>query len=102
MTMDSTTRVLDRRDIPVSAADNPSTTTAAADVTEVVVTAGSVRNITNMFKTNRYTVFEMLVFNISDGFTASQKQFKSDEDFARQACSLARAIAYEMEKYGTA
>lgn len=91
--------VLLTRDIPLAAATNPTTGVTASDVTTVVVAAGSTRNVDNMFMTNRFTVFEELVFEIAGGFTASGKQFKGDQDFAMQACTLARAVAFEMQKY---
>lgn len=91
--------VLATLDIPDSAAVNPDTTVSAGDVSQVVVAAGSVRNVDNIFITNRYTRFESLVFAITTGFASSSKSFKSDQDFAEQACALARAIAFQMTKY---
>lgn len=96
---DNQIRVLNTQDLPDSAANNPTSSTSAADATQVAVAAGFVRNVDNVFFTNRFTRFESLVFEITGGFAASQKGFKSDEDFAKQACDLARAIAFEMAKY---
>lgn len=99
MGLPSQEAVIQILDIPTSAAVNPDTGIPAADVSQVVVAAGSVRNVDNMFITNRFTRFEQLVFEITGGYASSSKTFKSDQDFAASACALARAIAFEMTKY---
>lgn len=79
--------VLGYQDIPDSAATNPAMTgTPAATVQE-------------MYVQNRFTRFEMLTFAVTQGYLASNKYFKSDQEFAVSAITLARAIAYQMEKY---
>ncbi len=81
-------RVLLDQDIPASAS-------ALAGAPAVPVTA----NTTNMYITNRLTFFEELVIAITDGFAASGRGFETDAHFASQACSLARAISFERDKY---
>lgn len=78
------------QDIPTTASTTPTSSTKASDGT-----------VTNNFIANRYTRFEMIVFNLCAGYAASDKDFRTDQDFASQACRLARAIAYEMDKYAT-
>jgi len=79
------------QDIPPSAAENPTSSTTAADVA-----------VLNNFIANRYTRFEMIVFNLCAGYAASDtKEFRTDQEFAERVTTLARAIAYKMEEYGT-
>lgn len=86
MPISNISQVLDTEDIPSTAAENPDITgTPAATVQE-------------MYVQNRFTRFEMLVFAITQGY-ASGRTFESDAAFAKGACDLARAIAFQMEKY---
>lgn len=80
-------QVINTEDIPDSSAENPPLTgTPAATVQE-------------MYVQNRFTRFEMLTFAVTQGYLASNKYFKSDQEFAKSAITLARAIAYQMDKY---
>lgn len=84
-------RVDDDRDIPATAS-------ALGDVGATTAVAG----VTNYYMTNRLTFFEELVIAITDGFAASStKTFNTDQEFAERALALARAIAYERDKYGS-
>lgn len=81
-------RVIQALDIPTSAAN-------LGDVGAVTAVAG----VTNYYMTNRLTFFEELVIAITDGYAASGRNFENSEAFAREACQLARTIAFERDKY---
>ncbi len=86
-TRDEADFVIEAYDIPTTAADNPAITgTPAATVQE-------------MYLQNRFTRWEMLTFAVTEGYCSSNKYFKSDQEFAKSAVALARAVAYEMDKY---
>lgn len=87
MPISNINQVINTEDIPESAAENPALTgTRAATVQE-------------MYQQNRFTRFEMLTFAITAGYTAAGKTYPTDRDFAKDACDLARSIAFQMEKY---
>jgi len=87
MTIRNVDTVINTEDIPETAATNPDASgTLAATVQE-------------MYLQNRFTRFEMLTFAVTQGYLASNKYFKSDQEFAKQAVTLARAIAYQMDNY---
>jgi hypothetical protein len=55
--------------------------------------------VTNYFLANKDTRFENLVFAITSGYAANPSNpYRTDEEFAEHACSLARSIAYRMDK----
>lgn len=56
-------------------------------------------NVLNFQMANKDTRFENLVFAITQGYAAGSKTFQTDQDFAKQACDLARSIAFQMDKY---
>ena len=83
-------KVLDDLDIPANAAN-------LGDVSSTTAVAG----VTNYYMTNRLTFFEELVIAITAGFAANSARLNgTDQEFAERACALARAIAYERNKYG--
>jgi hypothetical protein len=80
---------------------------ADQDIPENAANLGGVSNttavagVTNYYMTNRLTFFEELVIAITDGFAANSARLNgTDQEFAARACALARAIAYERNKYG--
>ena len=79
--------VLQAHDIPKTAETNPAATGTLAATVQVT------------YEQNRFTRFEMLCFAITQGFTASGRQFASDREFGSSAVTLARAIAFEMDQY---
>lgn len=83
-------RVLSDLDIPVTASTLQDTAATTA-----------VAGVTNYYMTNKNTFFQDLVIAITSGYAASGRIFPSDADFAKNACNLARAIAYEAPKYGS-
>lgn len=98
-------KVLHQQDVPSSSTNLGQSSTRSNDVGNTAgpgttVTDMWVRNnVLNMQLANKDTRFENLVFAITSGYASTSELWRTDQEFAQRACALARAIAYEMEKY---
>ena len=82
------------------------TPSATAGVTNFYIVNSAIpmqltNKVINFQMANKDTRFENMVFAITSGYAASGRVFQTDDEFAKAACSLARAIAFQMEKYSS-